>query len=98
MKRLNRSFFLSPFFNEPEKKEIIQKFLDEKLTVPRDRFGPEVVPLINEFTYTNFPDVRTQIYLDNSGEVPGFEVFLDELPFEVGKGKPLMRIRVFFNE
>ena len=96
--KLNRSFFLSPFFNEPEKKELIQKFLDDKLPVPRDGFGPDVIPLINQFTYANFPNVRTQIYLDNSGEVPGFEIFLDELPVEFGTDKPMMRVRVFFNE
>ena len=92
--KYNRKCFFSPFIDDANKTDVIQQFLDDKLPVPRDTFGEEVIPFINKFCLTHYPNCRTQIYLDNSEEDTGFEIFLDEKPFS-GKG-PLMRIRVIY--
>jgi len=92
--KYTKSCFFHPYFDDEKKSEIIQKFLDEKLPVPRETFGEEVIPAIHEFVSKYYLSYRTAIYLDGSKEKAGFEIFLDETPIQFQK--TLNRIVVMF--
>jgi hypothetical protein len=70
------SFFVHPPEMSLKEVQLIQDFLDNELSVPRDSFSQKEALIIFNFVKHHFYKHRVQIYVDGSNEEVGFEIFL----------------------